>query len=76
MLGLQMVKLMNERLDNVVFLKVNFDENRDMAKTMGVKVGVEAEPGHGKGEGGRGGCGCRTLNDVYIKCVNALIHGH
>ena len=41
LLGLQMVKLMNERLDNVVFLKVNFDENRDMAKAKGAEVGVD-----------------------------------
>lgn len=34
---LQLIKLM-EQFPDVVFLKVNFDENKDLCKTLGVKV--------------------------------------
>jgi hypothetical protein len=34
---LQLIKLM-EQFPDVVFLKVNFDDNKAMCKTLGVKV--------------------------------------
>lgn len=37
MLISQLLKLM-EQFPDVVFLKVNFDENKDLCKTLGVKV--------------------------------------
>jgi hypothetical protein len=37
LLCLQLIKLM-EQFPDVVFLKVNFDDNKAMCKTLGVKV--------------------------------------
>lgn len=30
-----------EHLDDVLFLKVEYDVNKDMCKTMGIKVGLQ-----------------------------------
>lgn len=36
----QLVKLLREHSDDAVFLKVNYDDNKDMCRTMDVKVRV------------------------------------
>jgi hypothetical protein len=42
----QLCKIMAEHEDDVLFLKVSFEKNKDMCKTMGVKVGGRVLLGH------------------------------